>query len=253
MDPEVKRFRARRASVTSGREWAADKEKPRMNLQLDEPARPKNLADHAADAIVRAAVERRIQPGDRLLETDLARELGISRVPVREALRLLESQGIVVVAPRGGIHLFSIDELSLEQLLSVRLVLEEQAVAVALPAIRKDAGLLHPFEDALSAMRDALRRKSHYGMAMADMDFHKAIYAATGNPTLLDMWAMMSRKLLIIVGLAMWEMGSYDPVRSHEKLLDAIRRGNRADVLKVLRPHITEALEQKLQRKPLAA
>lgn len=70
-----------------------------------EPVRPRTLVDQAVEAIVAGAARGVILPGDRIVEADLARALGMSRVPVREALRLLESQGLVSSAPYKGIRL----------------------------------------------------------------------------------------------------------------------------------------------------
>jgi DNA-binding GntR family transcriptional regulator len=206
-------------------------------------SRPRTMAEQTAEAIVEAAAEGRIRPGERLIETDLAREMNISRVPVREALRMLEGQGVVVNAPHRGLHLFDADDRSLEQLLSVRLALEELALVCALTAIKADPTLLEPFDNAIAAMQDALRRKSRYGIAVADMDFHKAIYSATGNPTLIDMWALLARKLLIVIGVAMYVEDGEQIVNSHLELLAAIKTGKRKEALMALRPHITEALE----------
>lgn len=215
-----------------------------MNVRLEmvSSARPKTLAEQTADAIVRAAAEGRLKAGERLMEAELARDLHISRVPVREALRLLESQGVVVNEPYRGIYLFESDDASLAQLLSVRMVLEEHAIAVAMPAIAADPARLHPFEDALSQMKDAVRRRDIYAVAMADMQFHRAIYLATGNQTLVDIWGLLARKLMIVVGLRMYESFHDDVYDSHAALLELVRVGDLAGFVKALRPHNDEAL-----------
>src|SRR5215204_4871113 len=72
------------------------------------PVQPRTMVEQAAEAIVAAAARGVFLPGDRLVEAEIARDLGISRVPVREALRLLESQGIVVGTPYKGMRLMQV-------------------------------------------------------------------------------------------------------------------------------------------------
>ena len=79
---------------------------PRLDVPLArKPARRRTLVDQVVDAIVAGAARGVILPGDRIVETEIAQELSMSRVPVREALRLLESQGLVVSSPYKGVRL----------------------------------------------------------------------------------------------------------------------------------------------------
>jgi DNA-binding GntR family transcriptional regulator len=84
----------------------------------------KSLVEQVVDAIVEAAAKGVFLPGDRLVEAELARSLNVSRIPVREALRLLESQGVVVSERYRGMSLMSVDIERLEKILKVRLALE---------------------------------------------------------------------------------------------------------------------------------
>ena len=96
------------------------------------PVQPRTMVEQAAEAIVGAAARGVFLPGDRLVEAEIARDLGISRVPVREALRLLESQGIVVSTPYKGMRLMQVSNAGVAELLRVRLALETLAVQEAL-------------------------------------------------------------------------------------------------------------------------
>src|SRR5215472_394233 len=82
--------------------------------------RPITLVAQVVEAVIKAAAEGQILPGDRVVEADIANELNVSRVPVREALRLLESQGIVVNTPYRGMRLMDVDGKRLHQILVVR-------------------------------------------------------------------------------------------------------------------------------------
>ena len=96
------------------------------------PVQPRTLVEHAAESIVAAAARGAFLPGDRLVEAEIARDLGISRVPVREALRLLESQGIVNSTPYKGMRLMEVTNTGVAALMRVRLALETQAIGEAL-------------------------------------------------------------------------------------------------------------------------
>ena len=92
------------------------------------PLQPQTMVDLVIDAIVPAAAAGVILPGDRIVEADLARKLGVSRVPVREALRLLESQGIVINEPYRGIRLRPVTNQRVDELIEARVALEASAV-----------------------------------------------------------------------------------------------------------------------------
>ena len=103
----------------------------------------RTLVERVVDAIVEAAARGLILPGDRVVEAEVARELKISRVPVREAFRQLESQGIVINKPYRGMRLMDVSVERLEKTLKVRLALEALAAeevrqkAVSEPSILK--------------------------------------------------------------------------------------------------------------------
>ena len=91
----------------------------------------KTLVEQVVDRIVEAAARGIFLPGDRVVEAEVARRLQVSRVPVREALRLLESQGIVENIPYRGMRLMDVSVARLEKVLKVRLVLEQLAAEEA--------------------------------------------------------------------------------------------------------------------------
>ena len=202
--------------------------------------RSRTLGDQVADSIVSAAIHGHLKPGSRLIEVELGEAFGVSRVPVREALKTLESQGIVVVMPNREVRLVDVDKESLQQMLSVRLVLEMHAVDLAMDAIAKDPLLLEPFEDALHDLRGALRKGSAFLAAQADMDFHRAIYLASGNRTLLDIWDQMSRKILIAVGLSLYQVPNGTVYEDHKMLLDILVTQDRDALKAALLPHILD-------------
>jgi DNA-binding GntR family transcriptional regulator len=214
------------------------------NIPVVTQVRSRTLGDRVADSIVSAAIHGHIKAGDRLVELDLAETFSVSRVPVREALKTLESEGIVVALPNREVRLVTFTRHMLEELLSVRLVLENHAIDLAMNAIAKDPALLVPFEDALHDMAGAIRKHSAFLAAQADMEFHRAIYQASGNSILLEMWDRIARKILVAVGLSLYQAPDNAVLDDHRALLDVLISGDIKSFKKVLKPHIMEACER---------
>jgi DNA-binding GntR family transcriptional regulator len=108
----------------------------------EQPSRPRTLVDAVVDALIEAAARGSILPGDRVVEPEIARKLGVSRVPVREALRLLESQGVVSSEPYKGIRLMPFTPERLDNLIEARVALETTAAARAIRTGRNGEGEL---------------------------------------------------------------------------------------------------------------
>lgn len=203
--------------------------------------RSRTLGDQVADSIVNAAIHGHIKPGERLIEVDLAEAFGVSRVPIREALKTLESQGIVVALANREVRMLDTSWAMLQQLFSVRLVLERHAADLAMDAIALNKTLLIPFEDALHDLQGAFRKGSPFLAAQADMDFHRALYLATGNQVLLQIWDQMSRKILIAVGLSLYQNQHARVYEAHQQLYETLVSGDREAFKEALAPHVLDA------------
>ncbi|MGO4570566.1 GntR family transcriptional regulator [Microvirga sp. 2TAF3] len=200
--------------------------------------KPRTLVDAVIDEIVAAAASSRILPGDRIVEAELAQGLGISRVPVREALRILESQGLVVNEPYKGIRLRSVTQERIDHLIEARVALETAAATRAIVAGRngkREVQLLHRHVDELELMG---ARGDAYGFANADTSFHRALCQLSGNEVICDLWEMLSRQLTIIVGLSTLGKRMADIVEEHRTLVRVFGTGNLERMTKALDDHI---------------
>ncbi|MFC7693112.1 GntR family transcriptional regulator [Paeniroseomonas aquatica] len=159
------------------------------------------MVEQAAEAIVAAAVRGLFLPGDRLVEAEIARDLGISRVPVREALRLLESQGIVASTPYKGMRLMQVSNAGVASLMRLRLALESLAVQEALRA-SGGAERFARMSLAAEVYAQACRLGDPAPIVLADEDFHAELCRASGNAPLLALWQSLARQLAVIWGLA---------------------------------------------------
>lgn len=201
-------------------------------------ARPQTMVDHAVAAIIAGATRGVILPGDRIVEVELAREMGISRVPIREALRILESQGVVTSEPYKGIRLMEVSHARMEQVLDVRSNLEILAARRALEAGRNDKAGIATLRAARDELALAAGRRDVYGFALADAAFHRALCALGGNPVLSTLWESLARQVTIIGGLA--TLGKPMPaiVKEHDLLIKVFARGDIEDMARELHEHI---------------
>ncbi len=142
------------------------------------------LRDVVFHTLRQAILRGELKPGERLMEIHLAQKLGVSRTPVREAIRKLELEGLVRMIPRKGAVVAEITISDLEDVLEVRMALEELAVKLACRMLTPEqldeiGGLADEFEQTLYG-------EDVGACAQADMRFHEAIYAATGNGRLVQ-------------------------------------------------------------------
>jgi DNA-binding GntR family transcriptional regulator len=207
------------------------------------PERSATLTQQVVEAILRGAIERRIAFGARLVEAEIAKELKVSRVPVREALRLLCSQGLVEDQPYKGMCLMSVDDRMLQETLTVRHHLETLAVTLAVKNLRAGRTNMLGLLDALDVMKRACDSGSASDMAASDVGFHRAILELADSATLQFVWETLARKFQVIVGIAWYANDQERIYEQHVKLLELFKKKNLGDILSFLEPHIMEGVE----------
>lgn len=204
------------------------------------PLDAKTLVDQVVDAIVEATATGVFLPGDRIVEAEVARALNVSRVPVREALRMLESQGIVVNTRYRGMRLMDVSVDRLEKILKVRLALENLAAAEVMRLSTDDPGVLAPLEDIVDQLHRAGARGDSFGVARLDTEFHRCLCRLSGNDVLLRMWEPLSRQLTIIFGLSTLQKELEMIVQEHDELLVKLKAGDAAALERLMEVHILE-------------
>ena len=144
------------------------------------------LRDVVFNTLREAILKGDLKPGERLMELQLASKLGVSRTPIREAIRKLELEGLVIMIPRKGAEVADITEKSLRDVLEVRKALEELAVQLACEKITQEE--LEELEKAGENFKKVLKRsKDITEVAEADVRFHDVIYMATDNQKLIHL------------------------------------------------------------------
>ena len=140
------------------------------------------LRDVVYNTLRQAILTGELQPGERLMEIALANRLGVSRTPVREAIRKLELDGLVVMMPRRGAHVAQITEKDLNEVLEVRIGLEEMAVRFACQRMSEEQ--LQEIRQAAKEFERLVDKGDLTALAQADEHFHALIYKATANDCL---------------------------------------------------------------------
>ena len=141
------------------------------------------LTDVVFNTLRQAILRGELKPGERLMEIQLANKLGVSRTPIREAIRKLELEGLVLMIPRKGAEVADITEKSLRDVLEVRKALEELAVQLTCDKITKEQ--IRELEQAAEQFKKTLKSNDITEIAEADVRFHDIIYLATDNQKLI--------------------------------------------------------------------
>ena len=191
----------------------ADKLEIRMDEYLP-------LRDVVFNTLRQAILKGELKPGERLMEIQLANKLGVSRTPVREAIRKLELEGLVLMIPRKGAEVAEITRQDMEDGLEVRTALEELAVKDACDHIT-DAQLSELKKGSNEFKKALLEGKDLVTCADADMHFHDVILSATNNRRLIQMLNNLSEQMY------RYRMEYLKDERTHKTLIeehDAIRR-----------------------------
>ncbi len=143
------------------------------------------LRDVVFNTLRQAILRGELKPGERLMEIQLANKLGVSRTPIREAIRKLELEGLVLMIPRRGAEVAEITEKSLRDVLEVRDALEKLAVDLACDRISKED--IQRLRDAAEEFHQVLKQGDVTEYAEADVKFHDIIYLATENQKLIQL------------------------------------------------------------------
>ena len=143
------------------------------------------LRDVVFQTLRQAILKGELKPGERLMEIKLAETLGVSRTPIREAIRKLELEGLVTMIPRRGAEVAQITEKSMKDVLEVRRTLDALSAELACERISKEEE--EALKQACLNFEAAVKTKDTKAIAKADVAIHDIIAAATGNQRLIQL------------------------------------------------------------------
>ena len=205
---------------------------------------PASMRSRASDVLRSAIVNGQLVPGDRLKEAELAERFGISRAPVREALRELEHEGLVVSLPYRATEVVGVSQEEItEVLVPIRITLETFAFRKALPHLT-DADFA-TLEQLVAAMRAAGQRADLDALAGADVRFHELMIERSGQHHCAQLWRSIEPRVRAYFrrdASAHARADGDEVADEHQELLDAIRRGDEAQLTATLERHISNYL-----------
>ena len=216
-----------------------------------EPARllPRSvLADQVKERLLDGILTGRFAPDSRIVETQVARELGTSQAPVREALRGLEALGVVEITPFRGARVRRPTRRELLEAYAIRTALESLGARLAVPLLSDDD--LDELSACVDEMQAAARDDDGAGVAEADARFHGRILELADNATLVRVWRSLepfSRTYITLV------VPGADPQWSadlHVPILAALRRRDADAVVAALERHFEEVSANMADRLP---
>ncbi|MGH8927071.1 MAG: GntR family transcriptional regulator [Acidimicrobiia bacterium] len=203
-----------------------------------------------ADEIRSWILAGKIEPGDRLVEDELATKLGVSRMPVREALTMLETEGFVDLVPRRGASVALVSPEEAVELFEVRSMLE--GLAARLAARRRQPEALESLTEVIAAGRRAVKAGERDLMPDLHQAFHVALAEASGNHYLYELVANLPAKIEWIFNT---QVRARAPVSwpEHAQILEVIRGGDEEEAERMTRSHVhasAQAFLEMLERRP---
>lgn len=178
----------------------------------------------------------RYPQGSRLPEQRIAEEMAVSRVPLREAVPLLERDGFVRTFPRRGAVVSTWDTKDVDDLFDVRLSLESGAARYAARRVARGASMAG-IDAALAASRQVVQGRDGYGVARASTAFHEAVVATADNELMLKMMRTISGRMVWLFYLTS-DLDVDDAFHDHEQLRAAVAAGNEGLAEAVMYGHI---------------
>ena len=171
------------------------------------------------------------------MEIQLANKLGVSRTPIREAIRMLEQEGLAVTIPRKGAEVAKMTEKDMEDVLQIREALDELAAKIACEQISEEqleelVATMHEFEE--STKTDNVKK-----IAEADVKFHDIIYQSTGNPKLVNMLNNLREQMYRYRVEYLKDENNYPTLmKEHKDIVEGLVRKNKTQVTETMHQHV---------------
>jgi DNA-binding GntR family transcriptional regulator len=203
---------------------------------MDNPSRVRRdcMRAQIRRALVKRIVEGHYQPGDRLIELQIAREFNTSQGPVREALRELEALRLVETETYRGTRVRAISEREMGEAAMVRGALEQFAAQRAAVVLKGNA---EPLRETLNALRKAAAARDLDTYAAQNMAFHRHIVQASGNSVLLRVWDSLMLEVRTRIGLTQLALDPAAVAETHFPILQALEAGDGETAGRLLREH----------------
>ena len=200
------------------------------------------LRDVVFNTLRQAILRGELKPGERLMEIQLANKLGVSRTPIREAIRKLELEGLVLMIPRKGAEVAEITEKSLRDVLEVRRALEELSVQLACEKITKEE--IRELESVAKEFQQVVKSSDITEIAEVDVRFHDIIYTATDNQKLIQLLNNLREQMYRYRVEYLKRDGVFPQlIAEHEAIIRHIENNEKEKATEVMCRHIDNQVE----------
>jgi DNA-binding GntR family transcriptional regulator len=206
-----------------------------------------NLRDQTYDIIKNMIILREIEPGKKINEEHIAKEIQVSRTPIREALCRLENEGIVKIIPRRGAFVSDLTETNVREILLIREVLEGLVVRLAVENMdEKTLEKLRKALEKVSTLPEKDRDLINY--TRSEVDFHALLLSASKNQMLKNMMEIVNAHLQIIrLRTVVIPERAQRTVKEHQQIFKAIETGDATSAEELMRKHVRSVREVALR------
>ena len=207
----------------------------------------KPLREIVFEYLRQSILDGKLEPGKRLMEIQMAEQLGVSRTPVREAIRKLELEGLVVMVPRRGAYVADVSIKDVLEVLEVRMVLE--GLAASLAAERMSDDEINELTSVCDEFKRYYEEDNIEGMIQKDVEFHDRIFNSTGNNKLNQISQSLREQ---IYRFRVRYISRYNKAKElvdeHQALLDAIRNRDPDKAYKCGMKHIENLTDHMMEQ-----
>ena len=195
------------------------------------------LRDVVFNTLRQAILKGELKPGERLMEIALAERLGVSRTPIREAMRKLEQEGLVVMIPRRGAQVANITEKDLNDVLEVRIALENVAIEKACARMTEEE--MRRLWLAAKEFEHTIAEGNLVKLAEADVAFHEVIYQASDNKRLIQVLNNMREQIYRYRVEYLKDENNYPTLmKEHKDIVEGLVRKNKMQVTETMHQHV---------------
>lgn len=198
----------------------------------------KSLREHVLDMLHIAIVNGELKQGQTLVEAELAAQLGVSRAPLREAINILSTQGLVEVVPYHGTTVKKLTRKDIEELYSVRSLMEGFAIKSIIESERITE-VVAELRGICAAMEMAADAGDVTQLSEMDRHFHNTLIMSSGNDLLAMLWNTVSLRVRQVMALKNRSKGNLHIIaRNHSTIVDVIERKETDDAVRLIHSHI---------------
>jgi DNA-binding GntR family transcriptional regulator len=207
--------------------------------------RKNSLKEQVINAIRNAIIEGKFRPGEKIPEQELAEQLGVSRTPIREAIHILEQQGLVLIVPKSGTFVAEVDPAEVQDSLYTRIALEELALRQAIERSTPEEWehLSKKLKRILNGMKEAVEKGNAIAATELDIEWHTTLIDAAQNRSLSRVWRATGLQFLIwspernLYPLADEQLSDITYLR-HKELFEVIQRKDPDECSRAISLHI---------------